>query len=98
MIEKVIIYLAPRNKLNLMIYDGEILYVHKNMKDTLKYKQLPEGFLFATTPLDEEAWPEFPLAQLHAYRNGELIQKGNPHDGIFIPTLEYISAMDAMYI
>ena len=24
---------APRNKLNLMLYDGELLYIHKNMKN-----------------------------------------------------------------
>ena len=26
---------APRNKLNLIIYDGDMLYVHKNLKNTL---------------------------------------------------------------
>ena len=27
---------APRNKLNLMIYDGDLLYVHKNLKNLLE--------------------------------------------------------------
>ncbi len=97
-VQNTVMYLSPRNKLNLMIFDGELLYIHKNMKDTLKYKKLENGFLFATTPLDQDTWEEFPLAQLHAFRNGALFRKGQRHDGVFIPTLEYISAMDAMYI
>lgn len=35
--DRFIISLSKRNKLNLMIYGGELLYVHQNMKDTLYY-------------------------------------------------------------
>ena len=31
-------HLSPRNKLNLIIFDGEVMYVHKNMHNTLSYK------------------------------------------------------------
>ena len=45
---------APRNKLNLMIYDGDMLYVHKNLKNTLCFKRLENGIIFSTKPLDTE--------------------------------------------
>lgn len=89
---------APRNKLNLMIYDGELLYVHKNLKNTLCFKRLENGLLFSTKPLDNGVWIPFPMAQVIAYKNGQEIHRGVRHKGTFVPTLEYITAMDAMYI
>lgn len=90
--------IAPRNKLNLMIYDGELLYIHKNMEETMYYRQLGSGYLFATSPVDAEAWQEVPIAQVTAYRDGEQVFAGEVHDGIFVPTLQYITAADAMNI
>jgi glutamine amidotransferase len=89
---------APRNKLNLMIYDGELLYVHKNLKNTLCFKRLENGLLFSTKPLDDGVWIPFPMAQVIAYRDGQEVHRGDRHKGTFVPTLEYITAMDAMYI
>lgn len=90
--------LAPRNKLNLMIYDGELLYIHKNMKDTMKFRRLGAGYVFSTTALDGEEWQDVPIAQLLVYKDGERVFEGTPHSGIFVPTLQYIQAMDAMHI
>lgn len=99
LIERFIADTAPRNKLNLMIYDGELLYVHKNMRETLKMRRVEQGWLFATTPIDDSgAWQDFPTSQVMAYRNGELLFIGTKHGGEFVPTLEYITAMDAMNI
>ncbi len=98
LIDSFIKELAPRNKLNLMISDGELLYVHKNMRDTLKYKKYKGGIVFSTEKLDDEGWNEMPLAQVRAYRKGKLVFEGKEHEGIFVPTLQYIKAMDAMNI
>ncbi|MBR4554520.1 MAG: class II glutamine amidotransferase [Ruminococcus sp.] len=89
---------APRNKLNLMLYDGDLLYVHKNMKNTLSCKKFESGLLFTTVPLDNDGWTPMPMAQLVAYRNGSEVYRGERHKGVFIPTLEYITALDAMNI
>ena len=89
---------APRNKLNLMIYDGELLYVHKNLKNTLCFKRLEDGIIFSTKPLDDGVWIPFPMAQVIAYKNGQEVHRGDRHKGTFVPTLEYITAMDALYI
>ena len=36
-----------------MIYDGELLYVHKNLKNTICFKRLENGIIFSTKPLDD---------------------------------------------
>lgn len=97
-IDRLVITLSPRNKLNLMIYDGELLYVHKNMKHTLYMKDYDGGLLFATVPLDADGWRSVPLARLAAYRCGEPVRLGTLHNQVYIPTLDYITAMDAMNI
>ncbi|MBP0973923.1 MAG: class II glutamine amidotransferase [Oscillospiraceae bacterium] len=89
---------APRNKLNLMIWDGDLLYVHKNLINTLCFKRLGDGLLFATRPLDDGAWVPFPVAQVIAYKHGQEVYRGDRHKGEFIPSLEYVNAMNAMHI
>ena len=81
-----------------MIYDGEQLYVHKNMHDTMKYRREGSGYIISTTALDGGDWLDVPMVQLLVFKNGEQIYSGKPHDGIFIPNLQYIKAMDAMHI
>ena len=89
---------APRNKLNLIIYDGDLLYVHKNLKNTLCFKRLSNGLIFSTKPLDNGVWIPFPMTQVIAYKHGCEVYRGDRHKGVFVPSLEYITAMDAMYI
>lgn len=90
--------LSRRNKLNLIIFDGENLYVHKNMEGTLYFRQSQNGFIFSTQPLDNKLWNEFPTAQLFAYKNGHELFSGTAHGKVFAHTLQYITAMDAMNI
>ena len=98
LIDSFIKELSPRNKLNLMIYDGELLYVHKNMNNTLMYLKTDHGYIFSTEKLSEGEWQEIPLAKVRAYKKGKLVFEGKAHDGVFVATLQYIKAMDAMNI
>lgn len=97
-LNRLAITLSPRNKLNFMIYDGELLYVHKNMRDTLFVKRLTDGYIFSTQPLDDTGWRDFPLSRMMAYKDGECVFEGTNHEGEFIPTLEYINAAAGMNI
>lgn len=36
--------MSKDNKLNLMIYDGDLTYIHSNMKDSLHYLKNEEDF------------------------------------------------------
>ena len=78
-VESVIAKLSPENKLNLVIHDGEYLYVHKNDVGTLFMKEVPGGVIFATHPLDNEDWTEAPDNQLLVYKDGECVYKGHKH-------------------
>ncbi len=89
---------APRNKLNLIIFDGDLLYVHKNLKNTLSYKCGSDGVTVSTQPLDHTDWAPFPVAQVIAFKDGREAYRGQCHKGVFVPTLEYITALDAMNI
>ena len=98
LIDELVRDLSPRNKLNLMIFDGELLYIHKNMKHTMKYRRYGSGYVFATTALDDSEWEDVPTAQLLVFKAGQKIFEGHRHDAVFVPTLQYINANDAMHI
>lgn len=78
--------LSNGNKLNVILDDGEYLYVHTNtMEKTLYVKQEPGVALFSTQPLDSSPlWRPVPTAQLQAYRDGELVRQAAPHPNIFV--------------
>lgn len=78
-LDQIILDIAEHNKLNLLIFDGEILYVHTNMRGTLYRTERKGAALFATTPLDERQWEPMPMMQLLAYRDGKLIASGTKH-------------------
>jgi len=86
-VEEVVLSLAENNKLNLLIYDGELLYVHTNMKGSLYLHRMPEGCAFATVPLDNGEWSPVPMMQLLAYKNGRLSIEGTKHRYEYIKDL-----------
>ena len=50
-VEDIVSRMSKGNKLNLIIYDGELLYVHCNLRDSLYYYEGRCGVLFSTEPL-----------------------------------------------
>lgn len=81
-----LIKLSNGNKLNIILDDGEYMYVHTNtLKKTLYVKHTPGVAVFSTQPLDDDpAWAPVPTAQLQAYRNGELVRQATPHGNVFV--------------
>jgi len=71
---------SPKNKLNLLIYDGETLYVHTNFRNSLYYRRGESGVTFSTRPLSEEAWKNVPFTTLLGYKNGTLVYTGTNHN------------------
>lgn len=78
--------LSNGNKVNIVLDDGEYLYVHTNtMTKTLYVKQEPDIAVFSTQPLDDDpAWQPVPTAQLQAYRDGQLVRQAPAHANIFV--------------
>lgn len=79
LLDKIIWEIAEENKLNLLIYDGEYFYVHTNYRNSLYISEREGGFLFSTTPLDEEEWRPLQLNTLLVYQNGKLVYAGRRH-------------------
>lgn len=69
----------PNNKVNLMLYDGELMYVHTNLPNTLRYKRINNSVVFSTEPLDENGWEQVELYTLTAYQKGEKLFTGTNH-------------------
>lgn len=84
LVEDVIANVVNGNKLNLMIHDGEYLYVHKNEPGTLYSKTTPDGIMFSTHPLDDGHWIEVPVNCLQVYEGGLLVYEGRRHDYTYI--------------
>lgn len=82
--DEVVHAITPKNKVNLLIYDGDLFYVHTNLKDTLYQCQKDKTLFVATKPLSQDHWEKVPMNVLSAYRNGELIYVGKKHDNEFI--------------
>ncbi len=78
-LNKLVQNLSPENKLNLLIYDGEILYVHTNARGTLHISEGKDYVRFATRPIDHEEWGPVPMTQLLAFRDGKNILRGTVH-------------------
>lgn len=79
LLDEIVCGLADENKLNLLIYDGEYLYVHTNCRNSLHICRRDGGAIFSTVPLDKEEWELVPLNTLFAWQNGQQVAQGTNH-------------------
>ena len=79
LLERWIADMAKGNKLNLMIYDGEMLYVYTNYANSLYVCEGGGIAAFCTVPLRAGCWNPLPFTALCAYRNGKRVFRGQPH-------------------
>lgn len=79
-VNDVVSELSIYNKLNLMIYDGELLYIHKNYKNSMFMKRNGHSVMFSTVPLDLGTWDPVPMCQLLAYKDGQKLFSGPMHE------------------
>ena len=76
--------LAKGNKLNLLVYDGEVMYAHVNFRDTLHYLEEDDSVTFSTLPLSHGAWNPVPFARLVSVKDGMFVREGVPHGNEYI--------------
>lgn len=78
LLEDLIATLSVNNKLNLIIWDGENMYVHSNYADTLHYLQKTEDTtIFSTKPISEEDWKLVPFLHLLVFHKGKKVFEGS---------------------
>ena len=83
-------FMAYANKLNLIIYDGEQMYVHVNYRNSLCYLKTENGIFISTQALDDKDWKDVPLNTLFSFLNGELLFEAKPHSFEYIETEEQL--------
>lgn len=91
--DNIIETLSYGNKLNLLFYDEEVLYVHVNFEENLYYKENHKGTFFSTTPLDTDTWYKVPFTRLLGYKDGKKVYEGKTHGNEYKDNPE-----DNMYI
>ena len=83
LIDRLLGSLSRGNKLNMLLFDGENLYVHTNCRDSLYVHSEPGTRVIATSPVCCEDWEALPMNRLLVYKNGALIYTGESHGNEF---------------
>ena len=60
-------------------------------------KKIEDGIMFATHPLDDGHWMEFPLNVLNVFRDGKLVYEGRRHEHTYTYDPEKIKAIYMAY-
>lgn len=90
LLTEIVTDLSKNNKLNLMIYDGDLTYIHSNMKNSLYYLKNEDGFLVASTPVNDDGdWKQVELNKLFGLIDGNIIFESEEHENEFIQTEEH---------
>ena len=92
-LDRVVYDMSEGNKLNLLIYDGELMYAHYNAEGTLHYHHKDDETMIATSPVSQDDWEPFPFTTLIAYKDGKQVLEGTNHGHIFT---ENKAAMDQL--
>ena len=88
LIDEIIHEITPENKVNLLIFDGELMYVHTNYKNSLYRRVIGEAVVISTRPLDHLEWEHVPMNTLIAYQDGKQVYTGTEHRNEFFETEE----------
>ena len=96
-LEEMAARLSPNNKLNLLIYDGDVLYIHNNCKDSLYVREEEDAVTISSKPLCRGSWEHAPFTRLVSYKAGRRMNTGADHGLEYIPDPESIHALYLMY-
>ena len=80
----IIAELSKGNKLNLLIYDGDVMYAHCNFRGSLHIRRDDDATMFSTRPLSGAEWEEAPFTSLVAVKDGEIASISPPHGNEYI--------------
>ena len=83
-LSSVVAALAKGNKLNLLVFDGDVLYAHTNFRGTLHYLKEEDSMALSTNPLSQGDWKPLPFTRLVAIKDGEFVREGPPHGHEYI--------------
>lgn len=96
-VDNLICDIADGNKLNLLLFDGEYLYVHTNYRDSLYFSKRQGGYVFSTVPLDGQEWKPLPLNTLLAFQDGKLMRTGTVHGYEYVEDPEKMILLSGIF-
>lgn len=99
LLDSIIAKMSKGNKLNLMLYDGELFYVHTNYANSLYQLEKEHQIVFSTTPLGKEKleWQPVTFTTLLAYSQGERIFTGTDHGNEYIDSEENMKYLYSIF-
>lgn len=87
-----IVSMSKGNKLNLLLWDGEQMYVHTNYANSLYYSSYysrgEQRTVFCTRPLSKGNWLPVPFMTLLAYQEGKPLYQGTTHENEYFDSEE----------
>lgn len=82
-IEKAVCHLASYGKFNMIMTDGERMFIHTNMKNTLYQYKKDDLMCLVTKSLEtvkkKQIWSEVPINRMIVCENGEICHVGKVH-------------------
>ena len=87
-VESVIREITPENKVNLLLFDGELLYAHTNYRASLHISVQDGSAFISTQPLSTLHWQELALNTLVALKDGQVVRTARAHTNEFFDSEE----------
>lgn len=95
-IDGVMTELSFDNKINMLLYDGEYMYVHTNCKRSLHWHRADGRIVVATRPVVTDGWEQLPMNRLLVLKDGDVVFEGTDHGNEFRDEdHDYIALMSA---
>jgi len=86
LINNIIINLSESNKLNIMIYDGNLMYIHINKEDSLYSLKYDDCLIFSTRPVSNDKWTPVNINIVYAVKDGKIVYQGCRHEYEYVLT------------
>lgn len=84
LINDIICRLSRDNKLNLILSNGQLTFLHSNCEKSLYYLQKDDCIIVSTLALSSEYWIEVDLNTVYAIRDAQIIYKGPAHENKYV--------------
>ena len=97
LIDSIVVEMSKGNKLNMMLFDEELFYVHTNYAHSLHKLEKEDQAIFSTQPLSDEDWEPMIFNTLVAYRQGREIFRGTTHAHEYIESEENLKFLYGIF-
>lgn len=97
LLDSIVVEMSEGNKLNLMLYDGELFYVHTNYEKSLYKLEQENRIFFSTAPLGRERWEPVVFTTLLAYQQGKQVLQGTNHGNVYVDNEENLKYLYSIF-